>query len=86
MKSNEQIQQDVENAIKWEPQMHAAEIGVTVKDGVVTLTGTVDNYYKKMEAENAAKNVTGVKAIVEKIEIKLLHSEKKQMRKLHLWY
>lgn len=77
MKSNEQIQQDVENAIKWEPQLHAAEIGVTVKDGVVTLTGTVDNYYKKMEAENAAKNVTGVKAIVEKIEIKLLHSEKK---------
>ena len=50
--------------------MNAAEIGVTVKDGIVTLTGTVDDYFKKTEAEDAAKNVAGVKAVVEKIEIK----------------
>jgi VCBS repeat-containing protein len=50
--------------------LHAAEIGVIVKDGVVTLTGTVDNYIKKTEAETAAKNVAGVKAVVEKIEVK----------------
>jgi osmotically-inducible protein OsmY len=50
--------------------LNAAEIGVTVNDGVVTLTGTVDNYSKKTEAENAAKNVCGVKAVVEKIEVK----------------
>jgi len=45
-------------------------IGVTTKDGVVTLTGIVDSYSKKSEAEEAAKNVAGVKAVVEKIEIK----------------
>ena len=50
--------------------MSAAEIGVTVDDGVVTLTGTVDIYSKKTEAEDAAKNVAGVKAVVEKIEVK----------------
>lgn len=71
MKSNERLQQDVEDAIKWEPSLHAAEIGVTVKDGIVTLSGTVDNYLKKLEAEHAAKSVTGVKAVVEKIEVRL---------------
>jgi osmotically-inducible protein OsmY len=70
MKTNESLQQDVQLAIKYEPLLHSAEIGVIVKDGIVTLTGTVDSYLKKVEAENAAKNVAGVKAIVEKIEIK----------------
>jgi osmotically-inducible protein OsmY len=69
MKSNESLQKDIQEAIKWEPLLHAAEIGVTVKDGVVTLTGVVDSYAKKFEAENAAKSVSGVKAVVEKIEI-----------------
>ncbi len=70
IKSNEELQKDVQDAIKWEPLLNAAEIGVTVKDGVVSLTGTVDSYMKKSEAEDAAKNVAGVKAVVEKIEIK----------------
>jgi osmotically-inducible protein OsmY len=70
MKTNEELQKDVQYAIKWEPSLHAAEIGVTVKDGVVTLTGTVDGYFKKNQAEDAAKNVAGVKAVVEKIEVK----------------
>ncbi len=39
MKTNETLQKDVQDALKWEPLLHAAEIGVTVKDGVVTLTG-----------------------------------------------
>ena len=55
MKTNEELQKDVQNAIKWEPLLHAAEIGVSVKDGIVTLSGTVDGYYKKTEAEDAAK-------------------------------
>lgn len=67
MISNEALQQDVQDALKWEPQLHAAEIGVTALDGIVTLTGTVDSYAKKAQAEEAAKNVTGVKAVVEKI-------------------
>ncbi|MET3980271.1 osmotically-inducible protein OsmY [Mucilaginibacter sp. UYP25] len=70
MRTNEELQQDVENAIKWEPLLNAAEIGVTAKDGVITLTGTVDNYLKKKEAENAAKSVAGVKAVAEDITIK----------------
>ena len=70
MKTNAELQKDVQDAIKWEPLLNAAEIGVTVKDGVVTLTGTVDGYSKKTEAEDAAKNVAGVKAVVEKIEVK----------------
>ncbi|TRX43131.1 BON domain-containing protein [Flavobacterium restrictum] len=74
MKTNESLQIDVQDAIKWEPLLHAAEIGVAVKDGVVTLTGTVDNYIKKTEAEIAARNVKGVKAVVEKIEIKYNNS------------
>jgi osmotically-inducible protein OsmY len=69
MKSNEDLQKDVQEAIKWEPLLKAAEIGVTVKEGIVTLTGTVDSYLKKSEAEDAAKNVTGVKAVVEKITV-----------------
>jgi osmotically-inducible protein OsmY len=70
MKNNADLQKEIQEAIKWEPLLNAAEIGVTVKDGVVTLTGTVDNYSKKTEAENAAKGIIGVKAVVEKIEVK----------------
>ena len=68
-KSNEELQKDVMDGIKWEPLLHAAEIGVTAEDGIVTLSGIVDSYAKKMEAEAAAKNVAGVKAVVEKITI-----------------
>jgi osmotically-inducible protein OsmY len=74
MKDDEDLQRNVQNAIKWEPLLHAAEIGVIVNDGVITLTGIVDSYIKKSEAENAAKNVAGVKAVVEKIEVKFGNS------------
>lgn len=69
MKTNEQLQKDIQDAIKWEPSLHAAEIGVTVRDGIVTLSGTVDNYGKKLEAESATKRVGGVKALVENIKV-----------------
>ena len=70
MKNNAELQKDVQDAIKWEPLLNATEIGVIVKDGVVTLTAVVDNYTKKSKAEEAAKNVAGVKVVVEKIEVK----------------
>lgn len=70
MKTNEELQKDVQDAIKFQPLLQAAEIGVIVKNGIVTLTGVVDGYFKKTEAENAAKNVVGVKAVVENITIK----------------
>ena len=69
MKSNSELQRDVQNAINWEPLLNAAEIGVTAKSGVVSLTGSVDSLIKKIEAENAAKKVVGVKALVENIEV-----------------
>jgi osmotically-inducible protein OsmY len=78
MKSNADLQKDVQDAIKWEPLLNAAEIGVTVKDGIVSLTGTVNSYSKKLEAEEAAKNVAGVKAVVEKIAIKFDNSSGKK--------
>jgi len=74
MKTNSELQTDVQNAIRWEPLLNAAEIGVTAQDGVVSLTGVVDSYAKKLEAENAAKKVVGVKALVEKIEVKFPYS------------
>ena len=55
--------------LKWEPFLNAAEIGVSVKDGVVTLTGRVDNYGKKLAAETAAKKILGVKAVAEEIHV-----------------
>jgi len=70
MKTDSQLQQDVIAELKWEPLLRAAEIGVSAKDGIVTLTGTVDGYAKKSEAEDAVKRVAGVKAVVEKIEVK----------------
>jgi osmotically-inducible protein OsmY len=74
MKTNEELQEDVQDAIKWEPLLKAAEIGVTAKDGIITLSGSVDSYAKKSEAEDAAKTVAGVKAVVEQIEIKTFSS------------
>jgi len=78
MKTNADLQKDVQEAMKWEPLLSAAEIGVTAKEGIITLTGTVDSYWKKTEAEEAAKNVAGVKAVVEKIEIKFANNSFKK--------
>ena len=72
------LQRDVQEAIKWEPLLSAAEIGVTAKEGIITLTGTVDSYWKKTEAEEAAKNVAGVKAVVQKIEIRFVGNSSKK--------
>lgn len=69
MKSDSQIQKDVMAEIKWDPYLSAAEIGVAVKNGIVTLSGIVDSYSKKVAAEDAAKRVKGVKAIAEDIQV-----------------
>jgi osmotically-inducible protein OsmY len=69
MKSDSQIQKDVMDELKWEPFLSSAEIGVSVKNGIVTLSGQVDSYAKKLSAEKAAKRVSGVKALAEDIEI-----------------
>jgi len=77
MKTNAELQKDVQDAIKWEPLLNSAEIGVTAKDGVVSLTGVVDSFSKKAEAEAATKKIKGVKAIVENIEVNFPNSYNK---------
>lgn len=69
MKSDNQIQKDVMDELKWQPFLNASEIGVAVKNGIVTLSGQIDTYSKKLSAEKAAKKVAGVKAIAEDIQI-----------------
>jgi osmotically-inducible protein OsmY len=69
MKNDNQIQKDVMEEIKWEPFLNASEIGVTAKNGVVTLSGRVDAWSKKIAAEKAAKKVSGVKAVAEDIQV-----------------
>ncbi len=71
MKTDAQLQRDVMNELQWEPTVHAAEIGVAVKDGVVTLSGDVDSYAKRWAAERAVKRVSGVKAVAEEIKVTL---------------
>jgi osmotically-inducible protein OsmY len=66
-----QIQADVLAELKYEPRVQPNEIGVAVKDGVVTLTGWVDSYGKKWGAEEAAHRVRGVKAVANDIEVRL---------------
>jgi osmotically-inducible protein OsmY len=75
MKSNAELQTDVQNEISRSSILSPAEIGVTAKDGLITLTGVVDDYSKKIAAENAAKKVKGVKAVAEEITVKYKDSK-----------
>jgi osmotically-inducible protein OsmY len=70
-RTDAQIQTDVLAELKWEPRVQPNEIGVMVKDGIVTLTGTVDSYIRKWAAEEAAHRVRGVKAVANEIEVRL---------------
>jgi osmotically-inducible protein OsmY len=76
MKNDADLQRDVFDELRWEPAVHSTDIGVTVKDGVVTLTGAVGSYPEKWAAERAAKRVSGVKALAEELEVKLPGSGK----------
>ena len=69
MKTDAQLQKDVQDELKWEPSVTASEIGVTVSDGVVTLNGSVPTYAEKYAAERAARRVLGVKAVAEEIQV-----------------
>jgi len=69
MKTNEELQNDVQAAIKWESLLSTSDIGVVANSGIITLSGSVDSYSKKIAAENAAKSIKGVKAVVEKLKI-----------------
>ena len=74
MKTDSQLQQDVMAELKWEPAVHATQIGVEVKNGVVTLAGEVGSYTEKLNAERAAQRVHGVKALAVEMKVKLSES------------
>ena len=70
-RTDEDIQRDVLEELKWDTRVLPNEVGVSVKDGIVTLTGWVDSYSKKLAAEAAAHRVHSVKAVVNDIEVNL---------------
>ncbi len=75
--SNEDIQRAVLEELKWDSRIKPTEIGVTVKDGVVTLVGTVDSYTKRWTAGEIALRVAGVKAVANELQVKLPSSSER---------
>ncbi len=71
LQTDEAIQSNVMDELKWDTHLRASDIGVAAKDGIVTLTGFVDSYLKKRAAEAAAQRVRGVKAVANELEIHL---------------
>jgi osmotically-inducible protein OsmY len=66
-----ELRRRVLEELDWDPSVDTSAVGVAVKDGVVTLTGFVENYAQKKNTERAAKRVSGVKAVAEELAIKL---------------
>lgn len=77
MKTDSEIKEDILDELMWQPNVDETQIGVIVEKGVVTLTGVVDTYAKKVAAEKAVKNVVGVKAVADDIEVKYGDAYKK---------
>src|SRR3981189_2642164 len=71
MKSDSQIERDVNEELQWNPDLDATDIAVSVKKGVVTLVGFVKSYTDKFEAEAAAKRVAGVAGVANDLEVRL---------------
>lgn len=75
--TNLELKRNVETELSWEPSVDAAEIGVSVKEGVVTLNGQVKSYWEKWSAERAVSRVAGVRAIVNELEVHLPSSSER---------
>ena len=71
MRSDSEIEKDVKAELEWDPDLDATDIAVSVKNGVVTLTGFVKSYTDRYEAETAAKRVAGVVAVANDIEVRM---------------
>jgi len=71
MKSDSELQRDVQNELNWSPSVTAAGIGVTAQAGVITLTGNVPSYFEKVEAAHIAGRVAGVMAIADELQVNL---------------
>jgi len=75
MKTDQEIQEDVQAELKWEPSVNDTNIGVAVNDGIVTVSGSVANYFEKWAAEKAVGRVKGVKGVAEELEVHLNGSD-----------
>lgn len=71
MRSDSDIKRDVEDELRWDPDVDSTDIAVTVKNGVVTLAGFSRSYSDKLEAETAAKRVAWVVGLANDIEVRL---------------
>jgi osmotically-inducible protein OsmY len=71
MKFDSEIERDVKDELYWNPDLDATDIAISVKKGVVTLSGFVKSYTDKYEAEAAAKRVAGVVGVANDIEVRL---------------
>jgi osmotically-inducible protein OsmY len=71
MRSDGEIERDVKEELKWNPDLDSTDIGVSVSKGVVTLTGFVKSYFDRLEAETVAKRVAGVVGVANDIEVRL---------------
>ena len=74
MKTDALLQSDVISELKWEPSIDAGTIGVSVRDGIVTLDGYVNSFVEKLTAVRAASRVMGVKAVAQELKIRLPQS------------
>jgi osmotically-inducible protein OsmY len=77
MENDQQVQKDVLAELQWDARVAPSEVGVAVKDGIVTLSGQVDSYLKKWAAEEAALRVRGVKAVANDIQVKLPNEDRR---------
>jgi len=77
MKTDTDLQRDVLDELQYEPSLEAQAIGVTVHEGVVTLTGHVQTYIDKYTAEIATKRVSGVRAVAEELTVNLLRDHQR---------
>jgi osmotically-inducible protein OsmY len=68
---DERLKTTVSNQLVWDPEVDASLIGVTAKEGIVTLSGYANTYAEKLAAERAARRVYGVKAVVNELEVRL---------------
>jgi osmotically-inducible protein OsmY len=71
MRSDSDIRRDVEDELRWDPDLDPTDIAVTVNNGVVTLAGFVRSYVQKYQAEAAAKRVAGVVGVANDLEVRL---------------
>jgi osmotically-inducible protein OsmY len=71
IKSDSQIKADVTNELKWDSRVDETDVGIQVRDGIVTLVGTVNVYAKKIAAREAAHRVHGVLDVVDELQVKV---------------